>query len=215
MEELRARLEEETRSQEEKENLMNGRQSGVEDRMAGGSNLAVPNKRHSPPLSSRSVSSSQRVQSALQARAAAYASLSNSSRPLADVPLPQRGNRATRAVKYAPNHNAGFDRISESEGTEGDFGNGYYTGEETDPGTLGIFSLCSHSRLTCPLSLGGDEPGPISSISTNSTARQRSHGGLSSSLAQSANTRPRRSASLSETSSEYTLDLSACTGLLT
>jgi serine/threonine-protein kinase TTK/MPS1 len=135
IEELRARLAEDARSQDEKENL-GGRQLPIDDRITGGSNVAAASKRNSPPLASRSISTAQRVQSALQARAAAYASLNNASRPLADVPLPpQRANRATRVGKYASSHNVGFERISESEGAEVDW-HEYYTGEETDTGEI-------------------------------------------------------------------------------
>ena len=136
MEELRLRMEEEARSQAEKENLMGDRQTLASDERYGSSAYAVASKRHSPPLSSRSaVPTSQRLQSALQGRTpASYPSSSGLSRPLVDVPVPpQRVSRATRLVKYA-SHNGGFDRIPETEGFESEYGYGYHTGEETDTG---------------------------------------------------------------------------------
>jgi serine/threonine-protein kinase TTK/MPS1 len=145
-EELRAR--EESLAQEEKENLVSA-ESGTDEGNVG---VSVGNKRHSPPLSSRSTVAS-RASSVLPTRSASHTGYSSASRPLADVPVPQRGlshlqilpgsGRAGRILKskYSASGGSGFGRIAEVESTESEVGNEYYTGEETDTGmyVIGVY----------------------------------------------------------------------------
>ena len=151
VDEIRARMMDEAQ-QEEKENIIGSDSAPAPEHPytpAAGMGAGV--KRHSPPLSSRSVSSSRVV---LPTRSAYSASTSSVSRPLIDVPVPQRGPHA-RQILPGPNHAGrimksgsvakyafsggvvGFDRISEVEGSELEGERGDYPyggGEETDTG---------------------------------------------------------------------------------
>ncbi|KAF8895396.1 hypothetical protein BD779DRAFT_724588 [Infundibulicybe gibba] len=142
-------------------------------------------KRQSPPLSSRAVSASRMA----QARAA-Y-SVGGGSRPLTDVPprgpharqvLPS-SNRVTRAAKtpakYPPIGRISEASCSESESAANEFPT-VGGGDETDT--------------------ADDEPPdqPPAAHGIGTTARQRTYALASNSLGQSSNSRPRRSASLSD-----------------
>ena len=169
--------------------------------------------RSSPPLVTRSVSAaSTRLPSARAAYLANGASSTNG-RPLAEVPLPQRGsharqllpaaNRAGRimksnsASKYGGSVSAvNFDRISETDASDNELG-GHHSpkaapagGDDTEPEDEPI----EPAMVPIP-SLRPRTPGLSINVNT----------GLSSStvLTQSGNTRPRRSASLSDALSMF------------
>ena len=195
--------------QEEKENISESEEHPFIQTAAVAVKL-----RNSPPLVTRSVSAaSTRLPSARAAYLANGAS-STSGRPLAEVPLPQRGsharqllpaaNRAGRimksssASKYGSSVSAiNFDRISETDASDNEYLGGNHSpkaapagGDDTEPEDEPI----EPAMIPLP-PLRPRTPGL--SINVNP--------GLSSStvLTQSGNTRPRRSASLSDALSMF------------
>jgi len=195
--------------QEEKENIS----ESEEHPYIQTASVAVK-MRSSPPLVTRSVSAaSTRLPSARAAYLANGAS-STSGRPLAEVPLPQRGsharpplpgaNRAARimksssASKYSSSTNAvNFDRISEAEASDNEHLGGHHSpkaapagGDDTEPEDEpfepAMVPLPSSRPRTQGLSIN------VNPVLSSSTA-----------LAQSGNTRPRRSASLSDALSMF------------
>ncbi|KAI6041378.1 hypothetical protein EDC04DRAFT_1277762 [Pisolithus marmoratus] len=190
---LRVRGEWDLRAQEEKENIISSSDGGE-----GTPSDSAP-RRTSPRLVGRSASLSQvdgRAISGLPTRAygsMAPSAVSASRPPLQSgrqiMPGPNRAGRILMgAMKYGVGAN-GFDKISEYEGSENEAG-GDYAGEDTDPG------MCAQQQATRPNSRNGypagDEPQPL-----NGQFRHRSY---APTLTQSTNTRPRRSASLSDAS---------------
>lgn len=185
--------------------------------------LPVINKpqRYSPPLSSRSIASSR----ALPNRVTYSVSTSNigpSSRPLADVPVPQRErpnprqilpgpNRAGRIMKSAPLSKLGasaslpassFDRPAETDSGDSDYNHGgdahspigiAIGGDDTD---LEDEPLSAVEPAAVPL------PSSVPTSSHLSAGRQRSHVVSTATSGQEvlsrSGTRPRRSASLSD-----------------
>lgn len=205
--------------QEEKENISEPDENPYAPSIAN-------KRRHSPPLATRSVPSSRAPRTAYSGSAA--------SRPLAEVPVPQRGsharqimpgpNRAGRIMKSSSKYGATasaapFDRISEHEASEGEYtpGDGNYHaigialgGDDTDPEDEPVRSV---EPASVPL------PSSIPAASQVGSARLRTHlsvnvnVGSSNSLRQSGGARPRRSASLSDALS--TFHVISCHPLLT
>jgi serine/threonine-protein kinase TTK/MPS1 len=197
--------------QEEKENISEPDENPYAPSIAN-------KRRHSPPLATRSVPSSRAPRTAYSGSAA--------SRPLAEVPVPQRGshtrqimpgpNRAGRIMKSSSKYGATasavpFDRISEHEGSESEYPPGdsdYHAigialgGDDTDPEDEPVRSV---EPASVPL------PSSIPATSQVGSARLRTHlsvnvnFGRSNSLGQSGGTRPRRSASLSDALSTFHL----------
>jgi len=135
IEEIRARIEEDMRSQEEKENLISSN-SGIDEAPGTSSGLPSTSKRGSPPLASRLVPASQRAPPAFPPRATAYTEQSDV-RPLSEVPFPQRDHRGRKLknAKFGSNFSTGFNRIEEVEGSESEAGV-ENTGEEVDTGVV-------------------------------------------------------------------------------
>ncbi|KAF7422588.1 Dual-specificity kinase, spindle pole body (SPB) duplication and spindle checkpoint function [Pleurotus ostreatus] len=168
---------------------------------------AASARRNSPPLATRSTSLS-----GMQSRGAGLSRLLPATRPLADVPVPQRAsdfqilpgpNRPGRILKGLGSAAAkfsaasGFGRISETEASVNDSGDRQqvaYPNDDTD--------IIVDDRAN------GLGPPPVSAppgLSNNPLShRQRSHGAIGGTSApaieKATNNRPRRSASLSESS---------------
>ncbi|KAF8817037.1 kinase-like protein [Phlegmacium glaucopus] len=199
--------------------------------------MVAVKQRSSPPLATRSVSSSS---SRVPAARAAYLANGNSTasgRPLTDMPLSQRGphprqimpgpNRAgrimksTSASKYSSSAAiaAGFDRIAERETSDSEQAGDYYSpvrltmnGDDTDQEDEPFPAV---EPAAIPL------PSSVPSGSHLSGGRQRGQSVLSvnvnvglsagsAALSQSGTSRPRRSASLSDALSnndDYQLQL--------
>lgn len=185
--------------QEEKENISESDEIPIIQTAT-----VVKKHRNSPPLVTRSTSAtSTRTPSSR----APYGSGSSSagSRPLADVPLAQRtaharqivptSNRAARIVKLSslskystPSNPSNFDRISEVESSDNEHLAPQYfpihtpTEDDTEPEDDLSPSAESVASAQQP-------------VSSNTLLRSRS---AANSLSQSGNSRPRRSASLSD-----------------
>ncbi|KAF4577158.1 Dual-specificity kinase, spindle pole body (SPB) duplication and spindle checkpoint function [Pleurotus pulmonarius] len=169
--------------------------------------IAAAAKRNSPPLASRSTSLS-----GIQSRGTGLSRLLPTARPLADVPVPQRAsdfqilpgpNRPGRILKGLGSAAAkfsaasGFGRISETEASTNDSGDRQqeaYKNDDTD--------IIVDDRVN------GLGPPPTSAppgFNNNPLShRQRSHGAIGGTsvpaIEKATNNRPRRSASLSESS---------------
>jgi serine/threonine-protein kinase TTK/MPS1 len=204
--------------QEEKENI-----SETDDHPYIQTASIAPKQRSSPPLVTRSLSStSSRVASARAAYLANGAS-SASGRPLADMPAPQRAsygrqilptaNRAgrimksTSASKYSSAASAAnFDRISEFEHSENEGAGGRYSpmtaptaGDETEPEDEPP-AVIDPANVPVPSTSAsvGSHLGPTRVRTHTASSVNVNAPNPTSTLSTSGNTRPRRSASLSD-----------------
>lgn len=190
--------------------------------------MVAVKQRSSPPLATRSVSSSSSRMPAARAAYLANGGTTASGRPLTDMPLSQRGTRqimpgpnragrimkSTSASKYSTSTAIalGFDRIAERETSDSEQAGDYYSparltvnGDDTD---LEDEPLAAVEPAAIPL------PSSVSSGPHLSGGRQRGQSVLSvnvnvglsagsAALAQSGSSRPRRSASLSDALSKF------------
>lgn len=199
--------------QDEKENISESDEHGFL-RPASASTAGVSRTRVSPPPASRSLGSNS---SRIAAVRAAHSTNGASSRPLVDVPVPQRHATSTRTTQpvsirrlaksatastYTPAPAANFDRISEAEHSESEgVGTRYSppprtTGGETDnEDDVPVPSVA----LAAYTSLGRTSRGQ-STLVVNVNAAAATP---ASTPALSGSTRPRRSASVSDVLSAF------------
>ncbi|KAF8158393.1 hypothetical protein B0H34DRAFT_454137 [Crassisporium funariophilum] len=209
--------------QEEKENI-----SDADEHVYIQTASVAVKQRSSPPLATRSVSSTLARMPAARAAYLANGTSSASSKPLAEVrnpharqilPGPNRAGRimkSSSSLKYSNSASAAnFDRISEIDGSDNERGDRYspvtnLAGDDTEPEDEPVAAV---EPASVPL------PSSIPTGSYVNGVRHRTPSNLSvnvnvgisgsTALSQSGPTRPRRSASLSDALSndDYQLQL--------